>query len=298
MLDGRGHVKLIDFGHTVSFPSRQQDIIVEMRPRGSVPYLSPERLFNHFGGRFSDWWAYGVVAFELLSGKSPWSLTTTTNPEEFQLLTHQIRYHEPSLSPRERYSDEARLFTQGLLCKNFLQRLGTRTDLDIKMSPFFAGIEWHKLEKQENYPALGSMEQPSSSASLPSSSSSSSSLTPSRSHQNTVMAAAGGVPTACVSEEDARLAMDGFRSMILGDRHLYHHHPTRRDRDCEEGGHHGGSSGGGLPFHYGLKPSALLFTSDFFGEDNEVDEQGKEGKEEGGEGGGDSRPPPPKMSKK
>jgi len=40
---------------------------------GSLIYMAPELLVSQWGGRFTDWWALGVLAHELLTGCSPWS---------------------------------------------------------------------------------------------------------------------------------------------------------------------------------------------------------------------------------
>lgn len=47
-------------------------------PGGSVAYMPPELLTMGMYGRFTDWWAVGVLAHEIFSGYSPWSSSTST----------------------------------------------------------------------------------------------------------------------------------------------------------------------------------------------------------------------------
>ena len=40
---------------------------------GSLIYMPPELLRDQLGGRHTDWWALGVLAHELMTGRTPWS---------------------------------------------------------------------------------------------------------------------------------------------------------------------------------------------------------------------------------
>lgn len=72
MLDAAGHAKLIDFGLARDVPSLDEPL----SPTGSLIYMAPELLRESRGGKHTDWWALGVLAHELLTGRTPWSSLT------------------------------------------------------------------------------------------------------------------------------------------------------------------------------------------------------------------------------
>jgi eukaryotic-like serine/threonine-protein kinase len=71
-----GRVKLVDFGIAMLVDEglmrlTQSGIVV-----GSVSYLSPEQLRNHKPGRASDVFTFGLVLYELLTGRHPFDAET------------------------------------------------------------------------------------------------------------------------------------------------------------------------------------------------------------------------------
>jgi hypothetical protein len=102
MLDSRGHVKLIDFGlvyHMKNGPDLVEGSLGEpMSPTGSLIYMAPELLQHRLGGRHTDWWAVGVLAHELLTGRTPWS--SLTNKKVIQKEISGMRVAPPAgISP-------------------------------------------------------------------------------------------------------------------------------------------------------------------------------------------------------
>jgi len=144
MLDGNGHVKLIDFGLSKQLSSP----IEKMSPAGSLIYMSPELILENTGGRHTDWWAYGVMAFELLTGRTPWS--SLTNP---QIIKHEIETVNVNKFLTD-FSPQVSSFICSLMNINFMERLGTRIDSDIMNDPFFTSIDWEATKLQETEPAL------------------------------------------------------------------------------------------------------------------------------------------------
>ena len=72
LLDTEGHCRLIDFGFACAPPGGPDGL---MRTNCGTPaYLSPEQLSRKKTGgytRIVDWWAFGCVAYELMSGHTP-----------------------------------------------------------------------------------------------------------------------------------------------------------------------------------------------------------------------------------
>ena len=61
-----GYIKLIDFGlATVLKPGELSGDF-----RGTAEYMSPEMLSGNWG-KSIDWWAVGIIAFELFFGATP-----------------------------------------------------------------------------------------------------------------------------------------------------------------------------------------------------------------------------------
>jgi p70 ribosomal S6 kinase len=148
MVDARGHIKIVDFGLAQEVPATLE---MEMKPRGSLLYMAPELLRLNVAGRFTDWWAMGVLAHELFTARSPWSTITDV---------HQIRTDIRSLPIRAptSLSSEAGDFVVDLLVRNHLERLGTRSDEEVLAAPFFAGIDWEAMKRGETTPALTPIE--------------------------------------------------------------------------------------------------------------------------------------------
>jgi len=65
LIDYRGHLKLTDFG----FAKRVIDKTWTMC--GTPEYLAPEIIANRGYTRAVDWWAVGVLIFEMRKGRSP-----------------------------------------------------------------------------------------------------------------------------------------------------------------------------------------------------------------------------------
>ena len=63
-----GEAKIADFGFAKATRSKFKDINI-----GSPIYMSPEGLIENVYGPKTDIWAFGVLMFQLLHGKTPFS---------------------------------------------------------------------------------------------------------------------------------------------------------------------------------------------------------------------------------
>jgi len=143
MLDHRGHVKLVDFGLV-------DKLVADEAPldrTGSLTCMAPELLRDRTGGRHTDWWAYGILAYELLTGNSPWSCLDDNRiiQEEIQRMEIVFPLH---------LSHEARQLLVGLLKRNVKTRLGTKSDREVRGAKFFENIDWEATALLESPPAF------------------------------------------------------------------------------------------------------------------------------------------------
>ena len=74
MIDQYGQIKLIDYG-TVSVASldENQETLRETVPQGSLNYIAPETLLHMQATNQSDLFSVGVVCYEMLTGKLPYT---------------------------------------------------------------------------------------------------------------------------------------------------------------------------------------------------------------------------------
>merc|ERR1719440_1843026 len=67
LIDGEGHMKLADFGFSKIVDDKTWTLC------GTPEYLSPEMIQSKGHGKGVDWWALGILTFEMLAGYPPFS---------------------------------------------------------------------------------------------------------------------------------------------------------------------------------------------------------------------------------
>jgi eukaryotic-like serine/threonine-protein kinase len=92
--DGGGDcIKLIDFGIALT-PASQPRFLSTSQPMGTPDYISPEQVKGKRGDARSDLYAMGVILYEMLTGRVPFS-------ESNSLLTMNARLTNDLIPPRE-----------------------------------------------------------------------------------------------------------------------------------------------------------------------------------------------------
>eukprot|EP01083_Nonionella_stella_P101148 286366_1 len=140
-----GYLRLTDFG----FAKRLDKPYRTWTLCGTPEYIAPEILLNR-GHSFSvDWWALGILLFEMFSGNPPF---VDDNPMKIyqKILDGKIEWPMHPKKKEHIIPKRAREFISRLLCKNLSQRLGNLENraVDVMKHPFFEGVNWKKvLEK-------------------------------------------------------------------------------------------------------------------------------------------------------
>lgn len=147
LLDKDGHLKLADFGFAKVVPNLTYTLC------GTPEYLAPEIILGRGYGRSVDWWALGILLFEMLTGNPPFNGETPTAIYE-KTLKGKVYY--PSFLTQPTIE-----FVSGLLLLDPSRRLGCseRGALEVKQMEFFADINWeavyHRAYRPPIIPSVG-----------------------------------------------------------------------------------------------------------------------------------------------
>ncbi|PON67266.1 Serine/threonine-protein kinase [Parasponia andersonii] len=106
---------------------------------GTHEYLAPELVSGTGHGNGVDWWAFGVLLYELMCGATPFKGGSKESTLRNIASSRQVRYPEFE----EEGAEEAKDLIEKLLVKDPRRRLGcARGATDVKRHPFFKGVKW------------------------------------------------------------------------------------------------------------------------------------------------------------
>ncbi|CAN4104379.1 unnamed protein product [Withania somnifera] len=107
---------------------------------GTHEYLAPELISGAGHGNGVDWWAFGVLLYELLYGTTPFKGKSKECTLRNIASSKGVKFY---IDKNHGDDTEARDLIEKLLVKDPRRRLGcARGATDIKRHPFFAGIKW------------------------------------------------------------------------------------------------------------------------------------------------------------
>jgi eukaryotic-like serine/threonine-protein kinase len=101
MLDPQDGIKLIDFGIASQAGAKRLTYAGFTQALGSPDYISPEQVKGKRGDARSDLYAVGVMLYEMLSGRTPFSGPSPLAVMNDRLINHPLppREAEPSITP-------------------------------------------------------------------------------------------------------------------------------------------------------------------------------------------------------
>uniref|UniRef100_A0A8C4ZFX3 non-specific serine/threonine protein kinase n=1 Tax=Gadus morhua TaxID=8049 RepID=A0A8C4ZFX3_GADMO len=143
LLDEDGHIKITDFGlskEAIENDKRAYSFC------GTIEYMAPEVVNRRGHTQSADWWSFGVLMFEMLTGSLPFQ---GKDRKETMALILKAKLGMPQfLSP------EVQSLLRALFKRNPTNRLGAGPDgvEEIKQHRFFAPVDWNRLYKREIRP--------------------------------------------------------------------------------------------------------------------------------------------------
>jgi serine/threonine protein kinase len=141
LIDRTGHIKLADFGFAKKLTNN-----ITLTLCGTPDYLAPEIIHSKGHGKSVDWWALGVLVFEMLAGYAPFSHENTF--ETYQLILRG----RPEFP--DHFDPHAKDFIKKLLVFDRSERLGCMKNgpEDVKAHRWFKNLDWDALYKRKITP--------------------------------------------------------------------------------------------------------------------------------------------------
>ena len=139
LIDHNGYVKVTDFG----FAKRLKPGNKTYTMCGTPDYLAPELVQQSGHNKAVDWWALGIMIYEMNHGVPPFY------DDDQVVLFRNIVSGRLSFTPS--FSLECRDLIRSLLHKNPAKRLGNLNGgaEDVKNHPWFKGFDWEALKKRK-----------------------------------------------------------------------------------------------------------------------------------------------------
>lgn len=107
---------------------------------GTHEYLAPELVAGNGHGNGVDWWAFGVLIYEMAFGTTPFKGGSKESTLRNIASSRDMRFPEEEGGEEMSYVKD---LLEKLLVKDPRRRLGcTRGAADVKRHPFFKGIKW------------------------------------------------------------------------------------------------------------------------------------------------------------
>uniref|UniRef100_A0A7S2VEX2 cGMP-dependent protein kinase n=1 Tax=Entomoneis paludosa TaxID=265537 RepID=A0A7S2VEX2_9STRA len=140
LIDQRGYCVLVDLGFAKIVVDKTYTLC------GTPEYLAPEIILSKGHDKGVDYWAFGVLIYEMLVGRSPFYSYGTDQVSLFKRIV-QVKYSFPHGGM---VHDMAQDLIQRLIVRRQANRLGclSRGDMDVRDHMWFSIIDVDKLLKK------------------------------------------------------------------------------------------------------------------------------------------------------
>jgi serine/threonine protein kinase len=159
LIDSRGHVRLTDFGMSISFNKRGDHTIMRCYTVCGTPeYISPDIIYcatskkhgsNWSYGKTVDWWALGVLTYEMLYGLPPFYDTNRKLMLD-KILECKVQFPQTLVALSQGAND----FIYDILKVEEQDRLGygNQGSENMMSHSFFNGTDWERVKKLKTSP--------------------------------------------------------------------------------------------------------------------------------------------------
>lgn len=152
LMDKDGNIALTDFGLSKEGQYIEGAIRASQADHGmkticgTAEYMAPELLRHQPYGKVVDWWSYGILLFEMLTGRTPF--VDRNRRQMFKNIMQSEVIYPSYISP------VARSLISKLLNRDPGKRLGGGPNggRDIMAHPFFESIDWDQLLRKDYEP--------------------------------------------------------------------------------------------------------------------------------------------------
>lgn len=135
-----GYLHLTDFGIAMEY-QKGVDIICSS---GTPGYMAPEAIINKPHDFCADYFALGVIIYELMMGERPYHGDNRKEIKE-HMFTYEIKLENKDLP--KNWKDENILdIINNLLKRKRVKRLGNKGCSEIKNHPWFKDVQWEQIE--------------------------------------------------------------------------------------------------------------------------------------------------------
>ena len=135
-----GYLHLTDFGIAMEY-HKGVDVV---SASGTPGYMAPEAIINKPHDFCVDYFALGVIIYELMIGERPYQGKNRKEIKE-QMFTLEIKLDADDL-PEDWEDDNILDLINKLLKRKKSKRLGSKGCIEIKNHPWFKDVQWDQIE--------------------------------------------------------------------------------------------------------------------------------------------------------